>query len=302
MPDTGAIRVNLSGGDRRPWTGGAVTIRLVDPFSPQKLILARHRTKPGVSEVLFQDVPADRGQNYSLLANAKGRRDAGRFPVKPLVGQEIQVSLMLLPEDPVPDLTGFSYARLEAVSEEFHGALTRVGIGEDDFRALSPERIAGALNIEAKLRATPLAARPAIDFLARIGSPEDSGTDALRQDRILCWVDPAMAEAVRREIEQSDPKSFHELAEFENEIFHAGYPVSFKQRVPFASLQLSFAARPGDNNLLAADIDIDLYTDIGHFGEVLRNHLLRSRTDPYTVYRMLFDQGIEPLYTLPTVE
>ena len=50
--------------------------------------------------------------------------------------------------------------------------------------------------------------------------------------------------------------------------------------------------------LLSADIDIDLLTDIGHFGEVIKNKITKLKTDPFTVYTLLFDQGIRPLYTL----
>jgi len=62
-------------------------------------------------------------------------------------------------------------------------------------------------------------------------------------------------------------------------------------------LQLSFAKK-SENGLLAADIDIDLLTDIGHFGEVIKNKITKMKTDPFTVYGLLFDQGIRPLYTL----
>jgi hypothetical protein len=65
----------------------------------------------------------------------------------------------------------------------------------------------------------------------------------------------------------------------------------------FCSLQLSFAKK-AENDLLAADIDIDLLTDIGHFGEVIRNKITKMKTDPFSVYVLLFDQGIRPLYTL----
>jgi hypothetical protein len=97
-------------------------------------------------------------------------------------------------------------------------------------------------------------------------------------------------------MEQSD--SFFDVPAFANEVFHQGFPVSFKQKVPFGSLQLSFAEKPDNDGLLRADIDIDLFTDIGHFGEVLRNIITRKETDPYTVYVQLFDQDIFPLYTL----
>lgn len=135
-----------------------------------------------------------------------------------------------------------------------------------------------------------------MQFVKTIGGPEHKGKEAIRQDRLYAWVDPGMPEQVRAEIEASH--TFHELPEWANEMFHAGYPVSFKQRVPFGSLQLSFAERPETDGLLAADIDIDLFTDIGHFGEVLKNRITRQKTDPYTVYVQLFHQSIFPLYVL----
>src|ERR671916_651939 len=92
-------------------------------------------------------------------------------------------------------------------------------------------------------------------------------------------------------------KTFGELNEDLNELNHKGFPVSFKEKVAFCSLQLSFAKK-AQNGILSADIDIDLLTDIGHFGEVIKNKITKMKTDPFTVYNLLFDQGIRPLYTL----
>src|SRR5262249_55577733 len=158
---------------------------------------------------------------------------------------------------------------------------------------MASERIAGALNIEAKLRNTLLNGTPGIELIRQI-----EGVDGIRQDRILAKVDQGMPQRVRAEIEESD--SFFQVPPFANEVFHKGFPISFKQKVPFGSLQLSFAENPENDGLLKADIDIDLFTDIGHFGEVLRNIITKQETDPYTVYVQLFDQGIFPLYLLST--
>jgi len=68
-----------------------------------------------------------------------------------------------------------------------------------------------------------------------------------------------------------------------------GPEVRLVLRNPFAN---------SNNKVLAADIDIDLLTDIGHFGEVIRNKITKLKTDPFTVYALLFDQGIRSLYTL----
>ena len=213
--------------------------------------------------------------------------------MKPIPGGIRHVAVMLIPKSPTPDFSGFSSERLNDRSPKFKAALDAGGITEEMFLNLSPDRenrIAGVLNIEAKLRSTMLAGKPAVEALKSI-----DGSSGLNQDRILGKVDPHMPDWIRNEI--SATHSFLELMEWENEIFHAGYPVSFKQRVAFGSLQLSFA-KEASGDLLAADVDIDLYTDVGHFGEVIRNHLTMQKTDPFTVYVQLFDQRIFPLYLL----
>lgn len=151
----------------------------------------------------------------------------------------------------------------------------------------------GTLNLEAKLRNTRVGGKPAVQSVLGIGGPGTSGTDALHQDRIHAWVDPGMPAALRQQ-----PKDFTELLEWENELFHQGYPVSFKQRVPCGSIQFSFAEHPSDNGWLAADIDIDLCTGIEHWGKVLANFLTTLPTDPFSIYVQLFDQHIFPLYVV----
>jgi hypothetical protein len=147
-------------------------------------------------------------------------------------------------------------------------------------------RMSTLLNIEAKLRATALKQGNAVDYIQSINS-----LDSLERDRLKVSVLDNMPSNVR------GLKTFTELNEDLNELNHKGFPVSFKEKVAFCSLQLSFAKK-GEGGQLAADIDIDLLTDIGHFGEVIKNKITKMKTDPYTVYVLLFDQGIRPLYTL----
>jgi len=199
---------------------------------------------------------------------------------------------MLIPNDPVPDFRTFNYHELQLRSPQFHGALSG-GVAEGDFLGLPKSdgkfghvRMASVLNIEAKLRATALKQGKAVDYVRVI-----KNLDCCERDRIKAEVASDMPGQVR------GLKIFNELNEDLNELNHKGFPVSFKEKVAFASLQLSFARR-SRAGLLSADIDIDLLTDIGHFGEVIRNKVTKMKTDPFTVYNLLFDQGIRPLYTL----
>jgi hypothetical protein len=199
---------------------------------------------------------------------------------------------MLIPNDPIPDFSKFNYNELKLRSPQFHDALSG-NIPEADFLGLAngdPKfgaiRMATLLNIEAKLRATSLKQGSAVDFIRSIDN-----LDSCERDRIKARVADNMPTNVR------GLKTFNELSEDLNELNHKGFPVSFKEKVAFCSLQLSFAKK-GENGQLSSDIDIDLLTDIGHFGEVIKNKITKLKTDPFTVYVLLFDQGIRPLYTL----
>jgi hypothetical protein len=261
--------------------------------------------------VTFSRVPADRGQRYAVLARSNGHRGAGVFPVQPPAGGSASAKLYLIPEPPQLDLRGFSYDRLAETSPSFHAALTQSGIGETLFRDLAPERIAGALNVEAKLRSILLGGHAAVERLARIGNVDAEGRivrtgdeaieplTGIQQDRILGWVKPGTAELLAQAA--AEDRFFPQGL---NTVFHPGFPISYKEKRPVCSTQFSLAGRVEDNGLVAADIDIDLFTGINHvFGEVLGNTLKKfftggteGRTDPFTVYRLLLEQGIFPWY------
>ena len=200
--------------------------------------------------------------------------------------------MMLVRNHPEPDFSGFTYKKLRTASREFHQALSQniteetfVGLGDADAK-FGRARIASLLNIEAKLRATTLKLGKAATYVKLIEKVE-----CCERDRVKAFVDPRMPDHVAAH------DDFTELNEDLNEMNHKGFPVSFKEKVPFGSLQLSFAKKPGESGL-DADIDIDLFTDIGHFGEVIKNKITKMKTDPFTVYVLLFDQGVRPLYTL----
>ena len=291
MAKTGDINVTIYQANRRLWEGSKVRLRLMDPFSDSEKVIVDQYVGPRKATINLQKVPADRGQRYALVATCRGFRDAGVYPIRPRPGGVSHTAVMLSRIDPKPDFSDFTFAKLKEFSPAFEKALVAGGITESKFGKLEPERRAGALNIEAKLRETPLGKISAAEYLVKVATPED-----IRQDRILCRVRNDLPQAVRAESDERG--TFHELWEWANEMSHEGYPISFKERVPFGSLQFSFAEEPDLDETLAADIDIDLFTDVGHFGEVIRNKLTRQRTDPYTVYIQLFDQRIFPLYVL----
>jgi hypothetical protein len=293
VASTGTLNLTVFNGARQLWSGPAVRLVLTDPFTSSSNKTIVDKTMPkGTNNIIVSGIPADAGQRYILFVAADKHRDHSVFPIKPIPDTEVPLNIMLIAKDPVPDFASFSYKELKLRSPQFHKAMSD-NIAESDFLGLAKTdakfgavRMCAALNIEAKVRATELKSSKAVDFIRAIRN-----LDACERDRIKVDVSSDMPANVR------GLKSFTELNEDLNELNHKGFPVSFKQKVAFCSLQLSFAKK-SENGLLAADIDIDLLTDIRHFGEVIKNKITKMKTDPFTVYGLLFDQGIRPLYTL----
>jgi len=293
MASTGTLRVSVFNANRQLWSGPEVRLVLMDPFtsSSNKKIVDK-TMKKGTNTIILEGVPTDMGQRYILFVDAEKHRSHSIFPVQPVSNAETPLNIMLIPNDPVPNFSSFTYNELQMRSPQFHSALSQ-NVSESDLLALPKTdekfgqiRMATLLNIEAKLRATTLKQGKAVDHIRLIRN-----LDSCERDRIKVEVADNMPGNVR------GLKTFSELSEELNELNHKGFPVSFKEKVTFCSLQLSFAKK-AENSLLAADIDIDLLTDIGHFGEVIKNKITKIKTDPFSVYVLLFDQGIRPLYTL----
>lgn len=293
MAGTGIINVSVFNAAHQSWVGPEVRLVLTDPFtSSSNKKLVDKTMKKGTNRIVLEGVPADAGQRYILFIDANKHRSHSVFPLKPAPDTPTPINVMLVPNDPVPNFAAFNYHELQLRSPQFHGALSE-GVAEGEFLGLPKSdskfglaRMASILNIEAKLRATALKHGKAVDYVQVI-----KNLDCCERDRIKAEVAAEMPAQVR------GLKTFNELNEDLNELNHKGFPVSFKEKVAFASLQFSFAKR-SQAGLLSADIDIDLLTDIGHFGEVIKNKITKMKTDPFTVYNLLFDQGIRPLYTL----
>jgi hypothetical protein len=293
MASTSKLNVTIFDASRNLWRGPEVRLVLTDPFTNStNKKLVDINVKKGINNVVIDSVPTDAGQRYILFVNADNHRSHAVFPVKPLPDAETPINIMLIPNDPVPNFSDFTYNELKLKSPQFHSALSK-NISESDFLGLATSdaefgaiRMSALLNIEAKLRATALKQGNAVDFIRPFKNLE-----ACERDRIKVDVAADMPGNVK------GLKTFTELNPDLNELNHKGFPVSFKQKVAFCSLQLSFA-KAAENGLLAADIDIDLLTDIGHFGEVIKNKITKMKTDAFSIYVLLFDQGIRPLYTL----
>lgn len=289
MAIDGKINVTIYRADRKLWAGASVTLTLIDPFADtRKVLVPRHNTKQGTSTVLLEKVPADKGQRYTLLATTPGHRGVAIFPIQPRPGGLSHTAVMMIPKEPQADFSNFSFRKLKEISPAFHRALAEEGkVTEEDFLSLEdPQRIAAALNLEAKLRNIKLGNGYAVDSIRKI-----DGLESVRVDRLRAWVDEAMPSQVER------LTSFTKVPDWVNRPGHKEHPVGYKEQVPFGSLQISFAESPV-GQLLSADIDMDLWYGVAHFGEWLKNHFTEQTTDQFTVYTQLFDQRVFPLYIL----
>jgi hypothetical protein len=288
MASSGTVRLALYGGDQKLYNGkrARAIVRVLDSTG-LKDVFEGHTRRNEDPVFHLQNMDAERNLSYIFNVSAGDHRDAGGiFKVK--AGRNIEVRAMLIPKETRADFSNISYAKLKQDSPIFHDALKAGRIPEGKFLGLEPERIAGSLNLEAKLRNTTLMGASALEFLKRI-----DGTGDILQDRIYAWFDPTLVEMLKA-------STLFSKTPFDNEGDHPGFPISYRQRADYASMQFSLAKEEVEG-LLESDVDIDLYPlGIGHLTEVLRNKL-KGRTDPFTVYTLLFSQNISPLYSVKTL-
>jgi hypothetical protein len=160
------------------------------------------------------------------------------------------------------------------------------------YQALGDERRAGLLNIFAK--ATH------VDTVGAIWR-HFGGPMVIRRDRCFVEVSEALiAYVAGHRRYDTAPRRLH------NPLPTYSLLDSVKSDDPHANIQLTFQYSTADGSI-AADVDIDEYSGFPHWGEVLRNHFTRQRTNPYAIHQLLlaanlsrrgWDYPIEPGYEL----
>ncbi|MCC7339565.1 MAG: hypothetical protein IT170_00650 [Bryobacterales bacterium] len=149
--------------------------------------------------------------------------------------------------------------------------------GEDLYDALGNERKAALLNIFAKARHKGTVGL-IWNFFERLL--------VIRRDR--CFVEmKAGIEAVVSEDSRfvSAPSTLHKPM--------PGYRLSnsVKSDDQHANIQLTFQRNAAGG--IAADVDIDEHSGFAHWGEVLRNHFTKHRTNPYAIHELLLAADLE---------
>ena len=172
-----------------------------------------------------------------------------------------------------------------------------IGISRETYTKLEPAAKMAMLNIEAKLRSTR------ID-----GAPVSTSVTGLRHvgpDRIYVMMKPQ----IKGMVEASPAFGSAPGHGKKKGLNLPAHPDSWKHRAfPVGNLQLSFSKDPenwpnlfsDEERSFSVDADIDLEKGVKHWGEWLKNNVIKPghKTGQPVVYGLLFGQGILPDYTL----
>lgn len=300
------IVVNLYSASREPLqTKARVLVTLRDGF--QKQI---HRAHHHASAVVLKGLPFynNFGDNYTLIASAKGFRQAGFTPVKATPEMPASVDLMLLRNDPE---FNFREALWEVLREDpaygpllCAGATSAEAAGEryTDLMENRPAALACFLNIFTAMQAIHLPEGAASDYLKELIWDE-----SMEPDRFFAWADARMVDQVVRAAAEGrfEPQPGAE-------IFHPGATRSYKQ-VQFGEANVQITFHENDKRTargvrcIKVELDIDYYKDPAAHAllEVLNHRLTGSMTDPRQVYVLRWMAGrhagvapFEPPYRL----
>lgn len=198
----------------------------------------------------------------------------------------------------VEDISAPPFAKLPPLARTLLDAATMIQLKNEDkdllgltgaslYAALGPLRQACFLNVAAKASHDETAG----GCLAFVKS-----VMVCRQDRFFARVDQLLPERLRRSpVFKSAPENLHEAL--------PGFQLaegSFKTRDAHANLQVTFM-REAATGALAADIDIDEASGIKHGMEVIRNAVVRNRTNPYLIREFLLaadpiKRALDPQY------
>jgi hypothetical protein len=234
------------------------------------------------------------GNEYTVIAWAKGYRQAGFAPVRisPRVVQV--VDLMLIPEESTYSFAEASWDRLKTDHPELFG-LVSAGKAEPEASERytnvlehHPDSLACLYNITTAMSQIHLPSGTTLQYLCEL-----IWDDSMAQDRFFAWAHPDLLNQVRIAATQG---TFAE--EPKPNTFHAGATCSYKQvSLGEANVQLTF--HENDKNVIEGkeyikvEPDIDYYRDLGAHAilEVIPNAVTGGLTNPKDVYVLRWIAG-----------
>jgi hypothetical protein len=287
-----AITINVFSGTRRPFPSGEDVLFTVRDGNQQP-VFRDYVKNPSftLSGLPFHD---NFGDNYTVVAWAKGCAQAGFTPVKVTPALPASLDVMLVHKDAQ---FNFSEARWEVISQNFpYATLLTAGTA-------SPDAARARYTDVLENRSSALASFfNLVTAMAEINLPSGTPLDYIReviwdetmaQDRFFAWADPGLVDQVIR----AAAKGLF-APEPGTAVFHPGATRSYKQ-IQFGEANVQLTFHENDTRTIdgAACIklepDIDYYKDLGAHAliEVAANALTGALTDPRQVYVLRWMAG-----------
>jgi len=287
-----AITINVFSGARQPFPSGEQLLLTVRDGNQQQ-VFRDYVDKPGLT---LNGLPFHNnfGDNYTVVAWAKGYAQAGFTPVKVTPALPASLDLMLVHSDAQ---FNFSEARWGVIRKDpRYATLLTAGSASldaareryvDVLENRSPA-LASFFNLITAMAEINLASGSPLDYIREVIWDE-----TMAQDRFFAWADPAIVDQV---IRAAAAGLF--APEAGTAVFHPGATRSYKQ-VQFgeANVQLTFhenGTRAIDGaQCIKLEPDIDYYRDLAAHAllEVAANSLTHALTDPRQVYVLRWMAG-----------
>lgn len=300
------LMVNLFDGTRNPVAASlTVLIRVID--GNQREWYGKYRKGPSH---YFKDLPVfnNFGDNYTVIAWAKGFHQAGFTPIRISSGTCQHIDLMLLPANASFNFHDATWDALKARDPLLFGLVCSGTVSEstakeryDGFRESQPDSLAAFLNITTAMKHIYLSHGTPLDYFKELIWEE------MQPDRFFAYAQTELVAEVERAAAEGQW-----TPEVGSAVFHAGATKSFKQ-VQFgeANLQLTFheqdKKRINGAYCIKVEPDMDYYKDLLAHAllEVLPNTLSGQKTDPKTIYVLRWMAGrhagvpeFDPPYTI----
>jgi hypothetical protein len=286
---TSTLKVNVFDGTREPMDTNSVSVlyRIIDGH--QRKVVEKESSS---SSVQFNGLPFydNFGDNYTVIAWAKGYRQAGFTPVKLHPDHPIEIDLMLLPEKMECDFSDAAWSEIYS-KMPFLASGLGMEAAKQRYETLmreKPKCIAALLNITTAMGQIYLRAGTPLNFLKEI-----KWDDSFAQDRFFAYCDPVLVEQIRL-------AAHHGLfeAELGCGVMHKGATASWKQ-VQFGQGNVQLTFHEEDKKVIdgleciVVEPDIDCHKDLGAHAllEVIPNKLTGGLTDPEMVYVLRWIAG-----------
>jgi hypothetical protein len=294
-----AITVNIFSGARTPLPAGTrVLLTLRD--GNQNTVSLPNNGYFKVPTINVEERPFfdNFGDNYSVVAWAKGYSQAGFTPVKANPQAPAIVDIMLLRKDAT---FNFRDARWDSLKQNHpdYAALLTAGAAsdaaaEDRYTQLmekQPAVLACFFNLVTAMSQVFLPIGTPLDYIREL-IWDDSEQQGMKPDRFFAWADRKLIDQVI----QAGPKQF--APEVGTALFHSGATRSWKQvRFGEANVQLTFhegqTQKINGVDCVVVEPDIDYYKDpLAHaIIEVALNAVTHSLTNPRQVYVLRWMAG-----------